>query len=62
VQNAKRFVTEDKVDLIIGSAATPVAGADGRGGRRSGTVQLAASPGGPAAWRRCLDLPPAAEQ
>ena len=26
VQNAKRFVTEDKVDLIIGSAATPVAG------------------------------------
>ena len=25
VQNARRFVTEDKVDLIIGSAATPVA-------------------------------------
>ena len=25
VSNARRFVTEDKVDIIIGSAATPVA-------------------------------------
>jgi branched-chain amino acid transport system substrate-binding protein len=29
-KNAKRFVTEDKVDIIMGSAATPVADRDGR--------------------------------
>ena len=46
VQNAKRFVTEDKVDLIIGSAATPVAGPMADVAAESGTVQLAASPVG----------------
>jgi branched-chain amino acid transport system substrate-binding protein len=46
VQNAKRFVTEDKVDIIIGSAATPVAGPMAEVAAESGTVQLAASPVG----------------
>ena len=27
VKNARRFITEDKVDLIVGSAATPIAAA-----------------------------------
>ena len=44
VQNARRFVTEDKVDLIIGSAATPVAIPIAAVAAESGTVQLAASP------------------
>ena len=44
VQNARRFVTEDKVDLIIGSAATPVAIPIADIAAESGTVQLAASP------------------
>jgi branched-chain amino acid transport system substrate-binding protein len=43
-KNAKRFVTEDKVDLIIGSAATPVAIAMADIAAESGTVQLMASP------------------
>src|SRR5437899_3830823 len=46
VKNAKRFVTEDKVDLIIGSAATPVAIPMADVAAESGTVQLAASPAG----------------
>jgi branched-chain amino acid transport system substrate-binding protein len=46
VQNARRFVTEDKVDIIIGSAATPVAIAMADVAAESGTVQLAASPAG----------------
>ncbi len=44
VQNARRFVTDDKVDLIIGSAATPVAIPMAEVAAESGTVQLAASP------------------
>jgi branched-chain amino acid transport system substrate-binding protein len=44
VQNAKRFVTEDKVDLVIGSAATPVAIAMSDTLAESGTVQYMASP------------------
>ena len=44
VQNARRFVTEDKVDIIIGSAATPVAIPIAEVAAESGTVQLAASP------------------
>ena len=44
VQNARRFVTEDKVDIIIGSAATPVAIPIAEVATESGTVQLAASP------------------
>ena len=46
VQNARRFVTQDKVDLIIGSAATPVAAPMADVAMESGTVQLAASPVG----------------
>jgi len=44
VQNARRFVTEDKVDIIIGSAATPVAIPIADVAAEAGTVQLAASP------------------
>ena len=44
VKNARRFVTDDKVDLIIGSAATPVAIAMSEVAAESGTVQLAMSP------------------
>jgi branched-chain amino acid transport system substrate-binding protein len=44
VSNAKRFVTEDKVDLIGGSAITPVAIAMASVAAESGTVQLAFSP------------------
>ena len=44
VTNAKRFVTEDKVDIIMGSAATPVAAAMADVASESGTVQLAFSP------------------
>jgi branched-chain amino acid transport system substrate-binding protein len=44
VQNARRFVTDDKVDVIIGSAATPVAIPMAEVAAESGTVQLAASP------------------
>lgn len=45
VKNARRFVTEDKVDLIIGSAATPVAIPMADVAMQSGTPQLMASPG-----------------
>jgi len=44
VQNAKRFTTEDKVDLIIGSVATPVAIPMADVAAESGTVQLSAAP------------------
>ncbi|MDE2417289.1 MAG: ABC transporter substrate-binding protein [Burkholderiales bacterium] len=44
--NARRFVTEDKVDLIFGSCATPVAAAMTDVASESGTVQVAASPVG----------------
>jgi len=44
VKNAKRFVSEDKVDIIMGSAATPVAIAMADVAAESGTVQLAFSP------------------
>jgi branched-chain amino acid transport system substrate-binding protein len=45
-QNARRFVTEDKVDMIIGSSITAVAAAMADIAAESGTVQLAASPVG----------------
>ncbi len=45
-QNARRFVTEDKVDMIIGSSITTVAAAMVDIAAESGTVQLAASPVG----------------
>jgi branched-chain amino acid transport system substrate-binding protein len=45
-QNARRFVTNDKVDIIIGSSITAVAAAMVDIASESGTVQLAASPVG----------------
>ncbi|MBI5275634.1 MAG: ABC transporter substrate-binding protein [Burkholderiales bacterium] len=51
VSNARRFVTEDKVDLIIGSCLTPVAAAMTPVATEARTVQLAASPvGGDSPW------------
>jgi branched-chain amino acid transport system substrate-binding protein len=44
VKNARRFVTEDKVDLILGSAATPIALAMSDVATEAQTVQLALSP------------------
>jgi len=46
VKNAKRFVTEDKVDVIMGSVATPVAIPMAAIAAESETVQLALSPMG----------------
>ena len=43
-KNATRFVTEDKVDIIMGSAATPVAIAMADVAAEAQTVQLAFSP------------------
>ena len=44
--NARRFVTEDKVDIIFGSCLTPVAAAMTDIASEAGTVQIAASPVG----------------
>jgi len=44
VKNARRFVTEDKADLILGSAATPIAIAMSDVAAESQTVQLTLSP------------------
>lgn len=44
--NASRFVTEDKVDIILGSATTNAAAAMVRSATESGTVLLAMSPVG----------------
>ena len=44
--NARRFVTEDKVDLILGSCLTTVAAAMTDIAAEAGTVQLAGSPVG----------------
>ena len=44
--NARRFVTEDKVDLIIGSCITAVAAAMTDIATEAGTVQMAGSPVG----------------
>ncbi|MFZ3218711.1 MAG: ABC transporter substrate-binding protein [Rhodoferax sp.] len=44
VKNAKRFVTEDKVDVILGSVATPVAIPMAAVAAEAETVQLALSP------------------
>jgi len=44
VKNAKRFVTEDKADVIMGSAATPVAIPMAAVAAEADTVQLAFSP------------------
>jgi branched-chain amino acid transport system substrate-binding protein len=44
VKNAKRFVTEDKADIIMGSAATPVAIPMAAVAAEAETVQIAFSP------------------
>jgi len=44
VKNAQRLVTEDKVDVIVGSTATPVAIPMADVAAASGTPQLATSP------------------
>lgn len=44
VKNARRFVSDDKVDLIIGSAATPVAVAMAEVAAEAQTPQIAMSP------------------
>jgi len=44
--NARRFVTEDKVDIIFGSCITPVAAAMTDIAAEAGTVQVAGSPVG----------------
>ncbi|HWK84686.1 MAG TPA: ABC transporter substrate-binding protein, partial [Caldimonas sp.] len=44
VKNARRFVTEDHVDLILGSAATPIAVAMASVAAEAQTVQLTLSP------------------
>jgi branched-chain amino acid transport system substrate-binding protein len=44
VQNARRFISEDKADLILGSGVTPVAIAMADVAAESKTVQLALSP------------------
>jgi branched-chain amino acid transport system substrate-binding protein len=46
VSNARRFITDDKVDMIVGSTLTTVAAAMAEVAAESGTVQLAASPVG----------------
>jgi branched-chain amino acid transport system substrate-binding protein len=47
VKNARRFVTEDHVDLILGSAATPIAVAMAPIAAEAHTVQLSLSPSPP---------------
>jgi branched-chain amino acid transport system substrate-binding protein len=44
VKNARRFITEDHVDLILGSAATPIAVAMASVAAEGQTVQLTLSP------------------
>ncbi len=44
VKIAKKFVAEDKVDVIMGSVATPVAAAVAQVADESGTPQLSRSP------------------
>ena len=44
VKNTRRFLSEDKVDLILGSAATPVAAAMADVAAEGKTVQIALSP------------------
>ncbi len=44
VKNTRRFITEDKVDLIVGSAATPLAAAMSDVAAEGQTVQLMLSP------------------
>jgi len=44
VQNTRRFLTEDKVDVIVGSTATPVAAAMADVAAEGKTVQLMLSP------------------
>ena len=58
VKNARRFTTEDKVDLIVGSAATPVGIAMADVAFESETPQLLATPAGlPPAILRLPQMP-----
>ena len=54
VKNARRFITEDKVDVIVGSVATPIAVAMSDVATEGQTVQLMLSPAnlpeGKGAW------------
>ena len=47
VKNARRFITEDKVDVIVGSVATPIAAAMSDVAAEGQTVQLMLSPVNP---------------
>lgn len=51
VQHAKKMVTADKVDVLMGSVATPVAAAMAQVAEESGTPQVAWSPVGVAAGK-----------
>ena len=62
VTNAKKFVTEDKVDIIMGSAATPVAIAMADAVAESETLQFMLLAGRAARRQGHLDVPPAAGQ
>ena len=53
VQNTRKFLTEDKVDVIIGSTATPVAAAMADVAAEGKTVQLMLSP---------VNLPPGKDE
>jgi branched-chain amino acid transport system substrate-binding protein len=46
VSNTRRLITEDKVDVILGSVLTPVAAAMAPGRRENKVLQIAASPVG----------------
>ena len=58
IMNAKRFVTDDKADVILGSVATPVAIPMAGIAAEAETVQLALSPIGlpPGNYDRILDV------
>ena len=60
VQNTRKFVTEDKVDVIIGSSVTPIASAMADVAAEGETVQLMLSPVEPAAGQGRLVVPHAA--
>ena len=55
--NARRFVTEDKVDVIFGSCLTPVAAAMTDIASEAGTVQIAGSPVGVPPGQRQVVVP-----
>ena len=62
VKNARRFISEDKVDVIVGSVATPIAAAMSDVATEGQTVQLMLSPVNLPEGRRgrsaCRNRPP----